>query len=66
MLRGRLRVRFADHDEVYEAGQAYYIPPGHLPQVYAGSAVVEFSPTDGLGETMAVLGANMRAAGMVA
>ena len=28
---GKLTFRYADHDEVYEAGDAYYAPPGHVP-----------------------------------
>jgi hypothetical protein len=61
VVRGRLTMRFADHEETYQAGDAYYAPPGHTPVVTAGSEVVEFSPTDLLHQTMAVLGANMAA-----
>ena len=35
--------------------------PGHLPRSYAGTEVVEFSPTEALQATMAVVGANMAA-----
>jgi len=59
VVGGRVTMRFADHDETYTAGDAYYIAPGHLPLLTAGSEVVEFSPTDLLRETMAVVGANM-------
>ena len=62
VLAGTITMRFADHDETYRAGDAYYIAPGHLPLVYAGASVVEFSPTAKLNETMAVLGENMAAA----
>lgn len=55
-------MRFADHEETYTAGDAYYVAPGHLPLVSAGSEVVEFSPTAQLQQTMAVVGANMAAA----
>ena len=27
----RITVRFADHEEVVEAGDAFYLPPGHIP-----------------------------------
>ena len=31
------KVKFADGtEEVHEAGDAYYAPPGHLPTLYAG------------------------------
>ena len=46
VVEGRVKFTFADgHEEIYEAGDAYYAPPGHLPTLYAGSQVVEFSPT---------------------
>jgi hypothetical protein len=61
VVRGRLTMRFADHEETYNAGDAYYAPPGHTPVINAGSEVVEFSPTDLLQQTMAVLDANMAA-----
>src|SRR3954470_13966896 len=44
--RGSVTFRYADHDEVYEAGDAYYAPPGHVPVIAAGTEIVEFSPTD--------------------
>jgi hypothetical protein len=60
---GQVTFRWADHEETYGAGDAYYAPPGHLPLVWAGTSVVEFSPTDALGETMAVVERNLAAAG---
>jgi hypothetical protein len=34
MFRGRQTVRYQDHEEVLEAGDAFYMPPGHAqPQV---------------------------------
>ena len=56
---GQITFRFADHDETYGAGDAYYVPPGHLPLMTAGTSVVEFSPTEGLQATMAVVDANL-------
>ena len=58
---GRLVFRYADREETYTAGDLYYVPPGHLPLPSAGTEVVEFSPTEQLQDTMAVLGANMAA-----
>ena len=62
VISGKLVMKFADHEETYSAGDAYYAPPGHLPVLTAGTEVVEFSPTDALQQTMAVVGANMQAA----
>jgi hypothetical protein len=55
-------VRYADHEETFRAGDAYYGAPGHLPLVFAGTEVIEFSPTDELNRTMAVITANMNGA----
>jgi hypothetical protein len=60
--RGRVTFRYADHDEVYETGDAYSAPPGHIPVVEAGTDIVEFSPTGDYERTMAVVGANLAAA----
>ena len=61
MLSGQLMLRYADREETYHAGDAYYAPPGHTPEVAAGTETVDFSPTKLLRETMAVVGANMAA-----
>ncbi len=61
VLSGRLTLRYADREETYHAGDAYYAPPGHTPAVAAGTETVDFSPTKLLQETMAVVGANMAA-----
>ena len=45
--------------EVFEGGDAYYVGPGHTPILYAGTEVVEFSPTEALGRTMAIVTKNM-------
>jgi Cupin domain len=63
VLAGKVTFRFADREETYEAGDAYYVPPGHTPVHHAGAELVEFSPTDVLGETIPVVMANLRAAG---
>lgn len=64
VLEGKVKFTFADgHEEVYEAGDAYYAPPGHTPYLYAGSEVVEFSPSAELRQTVEVVTRNMEAAG---
>lgn len=59
VVSGRLTLRFGDRQEVFEAGDAFYAPPGHVPSVDAGTEVVDFSPTPLLQETMAVVAANL-------
>jgi len=61
VLSGRIIFRYPDHDEVYTAGDAYYGAPGHLPLLFAGTELVEFSPTGPLNESMAVIGKNLEA-----
>ena len=55
VLEGRTGFRFADREETYAAGDAYYVPPGHTPVHYEGAEIVEFSPSDELRETVAVV-----------
>jgi hypothetical protein len=64
VINGKVAFRFADREERYEAGDAYYVPPGHTPVHYAGAEIVEFSPTDILGETIPVVMRNLEAAGV--
>jgi hypothetical protein len=61
VVSGRVTFRFADREEVYDAGDAYYAPPGHVPVVEAGTEVVEFSPTGEYEKTMAVVAGNLAA-----
>ena len=63
VVAGAMTFRFADHEETYEAGDAYYVPPGHTPVHHAGAEIVEFSPTEGLMETIAVVMGNLDGAG---
>ena len=62
VLKGRLTYRFADHDEIFEAGDAFYLPPGHVSvQNEPGSEILQFSPTDELHQTEAVIMKNVQA-----
>jgi quercetin dioxygenase-like cupin family protein len=48
VFKGRLTYRTDQGDEVHEAGDAFYLPPGHIPMVTAGTEYVQFSPTERL------------------
>jgi quercetin dioxygenase-like cupin family protein len=63
VLKGKLTYTTADGEETFEAGDAYYVAPGHTPKLYAGTEIVEFSPTKELQETLAVVTRNMESAG---
>lgn len=52
---GETTFRWADYEETYGAGDAYSVAPDHLPRLAAGTGVLEFSPTDTLGQTMAAV-----------
>ena len=45
----------------YEAGDAYYTPPGHTPHTYEGAEIVQFQPTDELAKTMEIMMGNVQA-----
>jgi hypothetical protein len=63
VLKGKLKYTGDDGDTIIEAGEAYYVAPGHLPYLYAGTEVIEFSPTKELAETLAVIEKNMAESG---
>jgi hypothetical protein len=60
VLKGKLTYRFADHEEVFVAGDAFYLPPGHVPLAEAGSELVQFSPSEELQTVEAAMMKNMQ------
>jgi hypothetical protein len=62
VVKGRLTLRFPDREETYEAGDAFYTPPGHVPVKHEpGTEIVQFSPSDELELTEAAMQRNMKA-----
>ena len=61
MIKGKVAFRFGDREETYEAGDAFYAPPGHTPVMFAGAEIVEFSPTEEAAKTGEVVRRNMAA-----
>ena len=59
VFKGKMTVHYADHDEVGGPGEAFYMPPGHTPAADAGTEFVQFSPTDELAISEAVIAKNM-------
>ena len=59
VFKGKVTFRTDHGDETFEAGDAYYIAPGHTPVLYAGTELVEFSPTEELEHTIRVVSKNM-------
>lgn len=61
VVSGSVTFKYADRDETYETGDAYYAPPGHIPVIKAGTEVIEFSPSEQYAQTMEVLARNLAA-----
>ena len=61
VFSGRIVVHYDDHEDVIESGDAYYLPPGHVPEIDAGTEFVMFSPADELKATDAAIMAAMAA-----
>jgi len=59
VVKGTLRIRTADGEEVFEAGDAYVIQPGHVPAIAAGSEFVTFTPAEEAKAMAGVVQANM-------
>jgi hypothetical protein len=69
---GRVTFTYADHEEVFEAGDAFYTPPGHTPPGHTpprhipvkhqpGTEMLMFGPAEELQKTDAVMMKNMQA-----
>jgi hypothetical protein len=61
VLKGQLTYHYQGGSETITAGEAYFAPPGHTPELHAGTEVVEFSPTADLERTLEVVMRNAAA-----
>jgi hypothetical protein len=61
VFEGKITFRFGDREETYEAGDAFYAPPGHTPVTHEGAELVMFQPTDELAKTTEVMMKNFQA-----
>ena len=59
VLKGKVIVRYDDHEEVLEAGDAFYMAPGHAPEAEEGTELIQFSPADELAAVEAAIAAAM-------
>src|SRR4051812_47858439 len=62
VIKGRIRVRYKDHEETLQTGDAYYLAPGHLTLFEEDSEVIEFSPAAEHQKTEEVVARNVAAA----
>ena len=44
LFKGKMTVRYKDHDEIITAGEAYYLKPGHNSIIMKGTESMEVSP----------------------
>jgi hypothetical protein len=61
LTKGQLTVTYVDRTETIEAGDAFYLSPGHTPAATAGTEFVLFSPAEELKATDAAVMAGMEA-----
>jgi hypothetical protein len=59
-LQRPVTVAYADREEVFEAGDAFYMTPGHVPAATKGSEFLQISPAEALNETVAAIQAAMQ------
>jgi len=60
VISGELRFDYGDRTETFVAGDAYWVLPGHVTWIAAGTEVVEFSPTADRDRTIAQIERNVR------
>jgi mannose-6-phosphate isomerase-like protein (cupin superfamily) len=61
VFTGRLTFRLGDREEVYEAGDAFSVPPGHTPRAEPGTEYLQFSPAEELAVVSETMRRNMEA-----
>jgi hypothetical protein len=63
LFSGKIVVHYQDRSETVEAGQAYYIEPGHAIEFLEDSEALEFTPTEALEQTFAAVRRNAAESG---
>jgi hypothetical protein len=63
LFKGKIVVRYADHEETINAGQAFYMAPGHVPEALEDGELIQFNPVTQLHETIEVMRRNAQALG---
>lgn len=61
ILKGRVRVKRSNGDEVLLGGDVYYLEPGHVPVFEEDTEVLEFSPKMEYQKTIEVAARNIAA-----
>lgn len=58
LFKGKILVRYGDHEETITAGQAFYLAPGHAPEALEDCELMQFSPADQIVEVIATITRN--------
>ena len=61
VFAGAMTIRYGEREETVVAGEAFYLPPGHVPMAVAGTEFVQFSPAEELRISEAAMAHNMQA-----
>ncbi len=61
LIKGRMRLKYTDHDEVINAGEVFYMQPGHIPVTEEDSELVWFAPKGETNKVMEILAHNREA-----
>jgi hypothetical protein len=61
VVRGRMRVHYADREEILETGDVYYLAPGHTTSTDEPTELIEFSPRGEYQKTLEVVARNLAA-----
>lgn len=61
VVKGRVTFTFTDHVEVFEAGDAFRVLPGHSPATVAKTEWVLFTPADQMAPVNEVIERNLEA-----
>ncbi len=61
VLKGKMAIRTAGGaEEVFEAGDAFFVASGHIPVCFAGLEVVNFTPTEDANRQLACMAPNIK------
>jgi hypothetical protein len=61
LFKGKIVVRYADHEEKINAGQAFYMSPGHVPEALEDCELVQYSPAVKMRKTIEAMRRNSQA-----
>ncbi len=61
VVKGRFRAVYKDREEVVNAGDVFYLPPGHTVMYDAGTEFVMFGPADEVERAAPLIGRNYAA-----